>query len=286
MNTPDSDKQEFQFEVISKMLHWFLCRTNGPRSLIDNLSQKEQDYVESVLPSCLKEPADAEWCEEYYIKMCGELSDPVRKPTSLRTNIRYPATRYEFVEIIDYLWDNRDSIMAQEETDTDAIAKAAIRFIHDVYIQNYTPCSRASIDEAGPWSCTYITRGKFIGIGDFEEAWKHAIVRFYQTATTRHYLKWMEHYIRIFAETMYDPEEEHAIPESTSPFEKGLINVLVNNRDIIGEADVNLGAELYILLIEKINDLFSQHFSKGEIDKIQYLMAADAIFRHLDTQKA
>jgi len=255
------------------MLQWFI---ENNRDDLDHLGPGECAYINSLMEvDYLDEPATGKWCDEYYTAVFGDVETFDKTPVVVRASNRYASTRYMFDEIMDYLWDNRESILyVSKEMDkpVHAIAKSAIRFVHDVYVQNYMPDIPSN---------QLISRAKFIGLGDFEDAWQYMVTSFYETATPHYFLKWMEHYIRIFADTMMYSTEV-ALVETTPLFEAEIIDMLLKNRKDISLADFTLNATLYDYLYDLLIPISMKHIPGDMENQDRYKMISGAISDYLN----
>jgi hypothetical protein len=253
--------------VMTKMLSWLIEK---PLEHQDNLPSSALSYISHITTD---ELATAEWRKEY-TNMIEKHNAVVKLATTNMTihkaghEVFPDASKYTCHELMDYLWDNRGMFL--DHKDTHIIPKTAIRFICDTYIRHYNDT---------------ITQMMFIGYGAFREAWYYTTTRFYETASRRHFLKWIEYMVRLFADTMYSSDTDESFnqnPEedTTQAFSRELIKAICDKRDEIAFADSTVDTKLYELLYELVVPIFIRHYSTEVEPRARYLMIANALSHH------
>jgi len=286
MNNDNEMKQEFCLAVLKNMSKWSI--KNSPGNLapneaenLDNLSPEARAYVdtdydpehERWINGYLTQKATAKWCDEYYHTMFCEaalrMDERIQVP-ALKRDDRFPVTRYTREEILDYLWDNRKTILASGNDSTMAdftLAKAAIHFIHRSYLENYQPRDPRT---------QLLTRAKFIGLGDYNEAWIHLLNYFYATASPAVYLEWMESVLRDFAYPISSVRHKDALERVNQPlFRKEILDLLVDNRQDIVAASLEI--RLFDTLFDLLMPVFNRYIGENILLEERFLILAEIL---------
>jgi len=192
---------------MENMQRWY--RTNAStEGNIDCLMRETLKHAQHASKEFLDGHADQEWCDLYMATFFPMQTDDSGEESPLPCVCDVPRTcesfnpyRFSMKNIVLYLWNRHSDPSVDMTQNPDTIPMLAIEFIHGKYVCGYSP------DKTGE----SISRGRFMGLGIFEEAWTYICTNFLETARPLEYRKWVVASIRDYAENLVAISPQHQL---------------------------------------------------------------------------
>jgi len=200
--------EEYDLVIMENMQSWYR-KNAGEGGNIDNLAKEPFIHASHASKTFLEGQADGEWCEVYMMTFFPSKPEdllPIAVSEAPICPRSCDPTRYSAHNIVEYLW----ARYHYSDPDVDVIpnpyniAIMAIKFIHGKYILGYSPNKKDKPEDL-------ITRARYMGIGDFDEAWRFICANFIKMSRTFEYRKWVVSMIRDYVEDLPDISSEHKL---------------------------------------------------------------------------